>query len=95
MKDQIAVVDDALAKFENLVATVDESQNIEESYVERDIVDDLIAAIEDGFLDWETVGMAALKYMSTDDVKDMIKDNDWDIASDEDLEDFEDSDEDE
>ena len=95
LKDQIAVVDDALAKFENLVATVDESQNIEESYVERDIVDDLIAAIEDGFLDWETVGMAALKYMSTDDVKYMIKDNDWNIASDEDLEDFEDSDEDE
>ena len=31
--------------------------------------------------------MAALKYMSTDDVKDMIHDNDWKIADDEDFND--------
>lgn len=62
-------------------------KQLKESMVDRDIRDDVVAAVEDGFLDWETVGMAALKYMSTDDVKDMIHDNDWKIADDEDFND--------
>ena len=67
-------------------------KQLKESFADRDIRDDVVAAVEDGFLSWETVGMAALKYMSADDVKDMIHYNDWKIADDEDFEDF-DSDE--
>lgn len=55
---------------------------------ERNFVDDVFAAIEDGFLSYETVAIACLKYMSTDDVKDMARLNDWHIADDEDFDDY-------
>ena len=43
----------------------------------RKITDDVISAVEDGFLSWETVAKAALVYMSEDDVADMAQINDW------------------
>ena len=51
--------------------------------VERDARDDVLAAVEDGFLTYEDVATACLKWMSNDDVKAMIKANDWAIADDE------------
>jgi hypothetical protein len=44
---------------------------------------DLLAAIEDGFVDYETVAKAALAYMSDDDIADMCKANDFMIGTDE------------
>jgi len=52
----------------------------------RRVTNDIINAVEDGFLDWEEVARAALKYMSEDEVEDMARLNDWLIADDEDLE---------
>ena len=52
----------------------------------RKITNDVISAVEDGFLSWETVAKAALKYMSEDDVADMAQINDWALFPDEDQE---------
>lgn len=46
---------------------------------------DLLAAIEDGFVDYETVAKAALKYMSDDDIKELCRLNDFNIEPVEDL----------
>ena len=53
----------------------------------RKITDDVISAVEDGFLSWETVAKASLKYLSEDQVEEMARDNDWSIFPDEDEED--------
>ena len=50
---------------------------------DRDIASDVLAAVEDGFLTYESVAVACLKWMSSDDIKAMIKANDWAIADDE------------
>lgn len=49
----------------------------------RQVTNDLLQAIEDGFVDKDTVLMACLKYMSEDDVKDMCKANNFNIVVDE------------
>jgi len=49
----------------------------------RQVTNDLLQAIEDGFVDKDTVIMACLSYMSEDDVKDMCKANDFNIVPDE------------
>ena len=49
----------------------------------RRVTNDVISAVEDGFLDWETVARAALDYLSEDEVIDMVEINDWAIADDE------------
>ena len=43
----------------------------------REYTNYLLAAIEDGVLDRDTVIMACVKYMSEDDVKDMVRCNDF------------------
>ena len=50
----------------------------------RKITGNVISAVEDGFLSWETVAKAALKYMSEDDVADMAQSNDWALFPDKD-----------
>ena len=50
----------------------------------REVTDNVISAVEDGFLSWETVAKAALRYMSEDDVADMAQANDWALFPDED-----------
>lgn len=52
----------------------------------RRVTNDVISAVEDGFLDWETVARTCLDYMSEDEVADMADINDWAIADDEDIE---------
>jgi hypothetical protein len=43
----------------------------------REYTNHLLAAIEDGVLDKDQVIMACVKYMSEDDVKDMVRCNDF------------------
>lgn len=50
----------------------------------RKVTGNVISAVEDGFLSWETVAKAALAYMSEDDVADMAQSNDWALFPDED-----------
>lgn len=50
----------------------------------REVTDNVISAVEDGFLSWESVAKAALRYMSEDDVADMAQANDWALFADED-----------
>ncbi|MDD4643720.1 MAG: hypothetical protein PHW90_01680 [Bacilli bacterium] len=57
----------------------------------RKVTNDVISAVEDGFLSWEEVAKACLNYMSEDDVEDMARLEDWSIW----LEDEEDEEEDE
>lgn len=47
--------------------------------VRRPFTSDVISAVEDGFLSWETVARAALKYLSEDDVIDLAEINGWNI----------------
>lgn len=63
----------------------DEYDLVEEDVNPRRATDDLISAIEDKFVTWEKVARACLKYMSEDDVKDMCRLNDFNIAEDEQL----------
>jgi hypothetical protein len=49
----------------------------------RKMTNKIIEAIEEGILDWETVGSAALSYMSESDVADMSRINDWNYFDDE------------
>ena len=73
--------------FDDYLRDVDETQEWEliESITpqDRDIASDVLAAVEDGFLTYENVAVACLKWMSSDDIKAMIKANDWAIADDE------------
>ena len=43
----------------------------------REYTNYLLAAIEDGVLDRDAVIMACVKYMSEDDVRDMVRSNDF------------------
>jgi hypothetical protein len=43
----------------------------------REYTNYLLAAVEDGVLDKDAVIMACVKYMSEDDVKDMVRCNDF------------------
>lgn len=61
--------------------------------VARRITNDVISAIEDGFLDWEIVAGACLKYMSEDEVADMVRLEGWAIADDETFDEEEEEDE--
>ena len=63
----------------------DEYDLVEEDVNPRRATDDLISAIEDKFVTWEKVARACLKYMSEDDVKDMCRLNNFNIAEDEQL----------
>lgn len=56
----------------------DESLN--ESSNPRELTDNPIDAIEGGLVSWEEVGMACLKYMSEDEVEDMCRLNDFNLA---------------
>ena len=57
----------------------------------REYTNAVLEAIENGELDRDTVIMACLKYMSEDDVKDMVRSNDFmpwlEVEEDEELED--------
>ena len=55
----------------------------------RKVTNDVISAVEDGFLDWETVARAALNYLSEDDVEDMAEINGWNILIEDEEEDDE------
>ena len=43
----------------------------------KNFKDALVSMINDGMLDWETVGREMLARMSTDEVEDMIFECDW------------------
>ena len=53
----------------------------------REYTSRLLELIEDGMLDRDTVIMACVKYMSEDDVKDMMESNEFILEEDEDEED--------
>ena len=50
----------------------------------REYTSKLLELIEDGMLDRDTVIMACVKYMSEDDVKDMMEANEFILEEDED-----------
>ena len=50
----------------------------------REYTSKLLELIEDGMLDRDTVIMACVKYMSEDDVKDMMEHNEFILEEDED-----------
>ena len=52
----------------------------------REYTSKLLELIEDGMLDKDTVIMACIKYMSEDDVKDMMEHNEFILEEDEDEE---------
>ncbi len=53
----------------------------------REYTNKLLELVEDGLLDRDTVIMACIKYMSEDDVKDMMESNEFILEEDEDEED--------
>ena len=53
----------------------------------REYTSRLLELIEDGMLDRDTVIMACVKYMSEDDVKDMMESNEFILEEDEDEDD--------
>jgi hypothetical protein len=53
----------------------------------REYTSKLLELIEDGMLDKDTVIMACIKYMSEDDVKDMMEHNEFILEEDEDEDD--------
>ena len=55
----------------------------------REYTNKLLELVEDGLLDRDTVIMACVKYMSEDDVKDMMESNEFILEDDEDDEDSE------
>ena len=55
----------------------------------REYTNKLLELVEDGLLDRDTVIMACVKYMSEDDVKDMMESNEFILEEDEDDEDSE------
>ena len=50
----------------------------------REYTNKLLELVEDGLLDRDTVIMACIKYMSEDDVKDMMESNEFILEEDED-----------
>lgn len=50
----------------------------------REYTNKLLELVEDGLLDRDTVIMACVKYMSEDDVKDMMEANEFILEEDED-----------
>ena len=58
------------------------TDKIEES-ADWDIRDDIMQAVEDGFLDWETVATAVLKHITPEMAQDIVKNNDWALAGEE------------
>lgn len=52
----------------------------------REYTNKLLELVEDGLLDRDTVIMACVKYMSEDDVKDMMEANEFILEEDEDSE---------
>jgi len=55
----------------------------------REYTNKLLELVEDGLLDRDTVIMACVKYMSEDDVKDMMESNEFILEEDEEDEDSE------
>ena len=53
----------------------------------REYTSKLLELVEDGMLDRDTVIMACVKYMSEDDVKDMMESNEFILEEDEDEDD--------
>ena len=53
----------------------------------REYTNKLLELVEDGLLDRDTVIMACIKYMSEDDVKDMMESNEFILEEDEDEDD--------
>ena len=53
----------------------------------REYTNKLLELVEDGLLDRDTVIMACVKYMSEDDVKDMMESNEFILEEDEDEDD--------
>jgi hypothetical protein len=53
----------------------------------REYTNKLLEMVEDGLLDRDAVIMACVKYMSEDDVKDMMESNEFILEEDEDEED--------
>jgi hypothetical protein len=53
----------------------------------REYTNKLLELVEDGMLDRDTVIMACVKYMSEDDVKDMMESNEFILEEDEDEDD--------
>ena len=43
----------------------------------RKATNEIIELAEQGVISWESVALAALRYMSEDDVADMAHDNEW------------------
>ena len=43
----------------------------------RKATNEVIELAEQGVISWESVALAALRYMSEDDVADMAHDNEW------------------
>ena len=54
----------------------------------RDYTSKLLELVEDGLLDRDTVIMACVKYMSEDDVKDMMEANEFILEEDEDEDEY-------
>ena len=52
---------------------LDKETNIKENLMSRKYTNELLEMIENGLLDKDTVIMACVKYMSEDDVKDMME----------------------
>ena len=60
----------------------------------REYTNKLLELVEDGLLDRDTVIMACVKYMSEDDVKDMMESNEFILEEDEDEDDMDSDDSD-
>ena len=54
----------------------------------REYTNKLLELVEDGLLDRDTVIMACVKYMSEDDVKDMMESNEFILEEDEDEDEY-------
>lgn len=54
----------------------------------REYTNKLLELVEDGLLDRDTVIMACVKYMSEDDVKDMMEANEFILEEDEDEDEY-------
>lgn len=62
--------------------------DVEESLKEalyRDMKSEVLSAVEDGFIDFEDVAREALRYLTDEEVKELIKFAGWSIADDEDF----------
>lgn len=62
-----------------LMESIDRINEYGEYRDERNIRDEVIAAVDEGMIDKDYLITAMLKYMSSDDVKDMLRANDIDL----------------